>query len=410
MKNDVFVYYCKCLFQIYGIPVRIFNEEKAALKYELVSLHAYLEPLINDHLLRIVAKESEKSGYAVFHTPNMYTYGYIRNSSGKLSMLIGPSRPTEIDKNSFFENMRYMGSSYLPDRIYKTLDTYMNAIPVMQTGRFLYILSSIYATIYGKIISPEQMQAIKPEVQFDTKTHQNIVKHFEDVSFGDIPKSNYYDFEKRLLFLIRNGLTDQLTQMWQDVTLPSPETGSNEAGALRMAKDRCILAIGIVSNTVLEVGAEQEDIYQLRTAYISQVEQCYSVKEINTLRLNMMVDFCRHVEHLKYKSSDVPIVNYAIQYVNENADKKISLQEIADFVHASKSYLCTEFSKTMGIGLFRYIQEQKIKRAKQFLILTDKPLSEISTLLSFSSQSYFQKIFKEIEGITPKEFRNKSKV
>lgn len=405
MKSDVFIYYCKCLFQIYGIPVRIYKNDTLILKYELVSLHPYLEPLLDAHLYKENMKSAER--YTIFRSPNLCTYGFVRNKAGNLSVLIGPSLSTNIDKTSFYENMAYMSSMALPERIYKTLEIYFNAIPIMQTGRFIYILLSIYAAIYGEVIPPEKMNVIKPDVQFDREAHKGIVKHFEDISYGDIEKSNYYDYEKRLLLLIRNGMTEQLMQIWQESTIQT-ESASSEAGTLRSIKNRCILAIGIVSNTVLEAGVPQQDVYQLRNTYISQTEQCHSVKEALNLRYNIMVDFCRQVEHLKFKTSNVPIVNYAIKYINDNIEKKISLQEIADYVHASRSYLCGEFKKAMGTGIFRYIQEQKIERAKQMLLLTEKPLVEISTLLSFSSQSYFQKIFKEIEGITPKEFRNRN--
>ena len=406
MKNDIFIYYCKCLFQIYGIPVRIFNGDKLMLKYELVSLHPYLEPLIDEHLFNANMKNADK--YSIFCSPNLYTYGYIRNASGKLSVLLGPSRSTNIDKASFYENMSYLSSMALPERIYKMLEIYLNAIPIMQTGRFIYILSSIYSAIYGKVLLPEEMQIVKPNIQFNKKIHQGVVQHFEDVSNGDIEKANYFDYEKRMLLLIKNGMTEQLQQIWQEGSAGG-ENATDGAGALRAIKNRCILAIGLSSNTALEAGVPQEDIYQLRNDYISQTEQCRSIKEVISLRYNILIDICRRVEYLRYKSSTVPIVNYAIKYVNDNADKKISLQEIADYVHASRSYLCSEFKKEMGIGIFRYIQEQKVNRAKQLLLLTDKPLIEISTLLAFSSQSYFQKIFKEIAGITPKEFRDESR-
>lgn len=406
MKNNIFIYYCKCLYQIYGIPIRIFNGDKLILKYELVPLHPYLEPLIDDHLYNINMKNVER--YSIFRSPNLYTYGFIRNSTGKLSVLIGPSRSTIIDKASFYKNMSYLSSMALPEHIYKTLEIYLNAIPIMQTGRFVYILSSIYSAIYGTILLPEEMQIIKPEIQFDRKLHKDIVQHFEDVSNGDIEKSNNYDYEKRLLLLIRNGMTEQLQQIWQE-GFANSDNASDGAGSLRSVKNRCIIAIGLASNTALEAGVPQEDMYRLRYEYISQTEQCCSIREVLNLRYNVLIDICRRVEQLHHKISNVPIINHAIKYINENADKKISLQDIATSVHASRSYLCAEFKKEIGIGIFRYIQEQKVSRAKQLLILTDKPLIEISTLLSFSSQSYFQKIFKEIEGITPKAFRDKNK-
>lgn len=407
MKNEAFIYFCKCLYQVYGIPVRIYNEEKLILKYELVSLHAYLEPLIDDHLFREIAPKTKN--YYVYRTPNSYTYGFIRNKNSKLSVLIGPSPSATLNKQEFYENMRHMSSYSLPDHIYKTLEFYINTIPIMQTGRFIYILCSIYAAVYNEILTPENIKIEKPSEIFDAKIHRDTVQHFEEISYGDIEKTNYYDYEKRLLLLIRNGMTDLLIKIWQEGTVPA-NMESSESGTLRAMKNSCIIAIGIVSNTVLEVGCEQEDIYHLRQSYVEQTEKCLTVKEVLNLRFNMMIDFCRHVEHQKYKASNVPIVNHAIKFVNDNIDKKISLQEIASAVHASKSYLCAEFSKAMGVGIFRYIQEQKVKRAKQLLMLSDKTLSEISELLSFSSQSYFQKIFKEIAGMTPKEFRDQNMV
>ena len=50
MKDELFIYYCKCLFQVYGIPVRILKDGKLQLKYELVPMNAYLEPLISEML------------------------------------------------------------------------------------------------------------------------------------------------------------------------------------------------------------------------------------------------------------------------------------------------------------------------------------------------------------------------
>ena len=72
----------------------------------------------------------------------------------------------------------------------------------------------------------------------------------------------------------------------------------------------------------------------------------------------------------------------------------------------SPEYLSTRFKQVTQTSIPDYISRQKILEAKRLLRLTDKPLSEISEYLSFSSQSYFQNVFKKIAGITPLEYRN----
>lgn len=52
-----------------------------------------------------------------------------------------------------------------------------------------------------------------------------------------------------------------------------------------------------------------------------------------------------------------------------------------------------------------YATGLKIKEAQRLLLTTAKPLSEIAQYLGFSSQSYFQNVFKRCTGVTPGEYR-----
>lgn len=52
-----------------------------------------------------------------------------------------------------------------------------------------------------------------------------------------------------------------------------------------------------------------------------------------------------------------------------------------------------------------FIMRCKLEEAKSLLAYTDKSISEISNYLCFSSQAYFQNVFKKKFGITPNEYR-----
>ena len=54
-----------------------------------------------------------------------------------------------------------------------------------------------------------------------------------------------------------------------------------------------------------------------------------------------------------------------------------------------------------------FIMRCKLEEAKSLLTYTDKSLSEISSYLCFSSQAYFQNVFKKKFGVTPNEYRQR---
>lgn len=98
-------------------------------------------------------------------------------------------------------------------------------------------------------------------------------------------------------------------------------------------------------------------------------------------------------------------ISEILKYINKNIERKITLEEICEHVHASKYYLCHIFKETTHMTILDYILSRRISIAKKNLIYTDKPLSEIAMSAGFSSFSYFSKIFHDNEGVTPSNFR-----
>lgn len=79
----------------------------------------------------------------------------------------------------------------------------------------------------------------------------------------------------------------------------------------------------------------------------------------------------------------------------------IHLDDIAERLHYSKEHLCRVFHEETGMTLQDYILRQRISEAKIQLRHTDYSLAEIAENTGFSSQSYFQKVFRKYTGMTP---------
>ena len=91
-------------------------------------------------------------------------------------------------------------------------------------------------------------------------------------------------------------------------------------------------------------------------------------------------------------------------YIQSHLYDKMSTSLIADALNFSESYVCAEFKKATGITLTAYVQTCKINEAKYLLEQHSLSPSEISTLLGYSSPSYFGVVFKKETSLTPGEW------
>ncbi len=87
-------------------------------------------------------------------------------------------------------------------------------------------------------------------------------------------------------------------------------------------------------------------------------------------------------------------------------EKELSLEDLAQKVFLSSSYLSTLFKKSTDQTITNYITNMRIAQAKQLLAESDRKISEIAEDLGYVNQFYFSSCFKKIVGVAPQEFRN----
>lgn len=92
-----------------------------------------------------------------------------------------------------------------------------------------------------------------------------------------------------------------------------------------------------------------------------------------------------------------------ISYVNEHYTEKLSLEDAADYVGFSREYFCRFFKQHMGLTFLRYLNEVRISHAGRLLSSTDLSISEIMNTCGFTNQTIFNRLFKEIYGMTPRQ-------
>ncbi len=101
------------------------------------------------------------------------------------------------------------------------------------------------------------------------------------------------------------------------------------------------------------------------------------------------------------------IVTELQKYIQQNLSKKLTREDLSEYVHLNESYLSRLFHKETGMSLSDYILQERMKKARELISETDKPIYGIANQLCYDNFSYFAKMFKKVYNITPQEYRKK---
>lgn len=112
----------------------------------------------------------------------------------------------------------------------------------------------------------------------------------------------------------------------------------------------------------------------------------------------------------KEDKEDINCINKSLQpalkYIKKNYRDEISLEKMANITNLSVYYFSRLFKKEIGINFTTYVNQCKIKKAREMLEYTDIPIVDIAAELGYYECGYFTKVFKKINGITPTKYRN----
>jgi two-component system response regulator YesN len=175
-------------------------------------------------------------------------------------------------------------------------------------------------------------------------------------------------------------------------------------GELGILKARLLELLSILSRSAVEGGVNIDVMLEKNLTYVNKV-----------MRINNQEDLCAWIStalnefiELVYSSQDarkVSQIRPAINYIDANYNKPITLADVAKASHLSISRLAHIFKEQMGITIIDYLTSVRIERAKQLLLATDQNCTEICFEVGYNNQSYFTRTFKELVGMTPRQFK-----
>ncbi|WP_251550302.1 response regulator transcription factor [Neobacillus muris] len=157
------------------------------------------------------------------------------------------------------------------------------------------------------------------------------------------------------------------------------------------------LRLGVVNYLLKPIGKKK---------LIEAVEEAVKVleKQVRAGMIERVVDE-KIVDASTNIDSTKDTIRKAIRYIDQHLKDDLTLKDVAAHVHLNPSYFSVLFKEQVNLNFSEYVTRRRIQRAKELVISTDLPISEIAEEAGYKTAKYFIKIFKELEGMTPSAYR-----
>lgn len=392
-------------YQEKKIPVWFFDQnfEMAYTNFStaaILNLFECVRPLARNFMLAhsIEGYHLNLTNPYVMYFEFLYTVG----KHNSFTMILGPVL-TVSPNEAIWPELNFSGNLFAEQK--RILS---RALPVMDAEDFKLEVTNFLKDIIE--VAPPSFEADTISTIVDKYSSETDMTEYasEDDIFAFSEISELCRLEDLFQVYITNGNTYHLYSFFKDehaLELLFPNKASVQRCKLRAAE---LLTLARMASH--ESGNDSASCYSRYQKYYTKLIDAKSYESIINLVEKCTMEFARNSHDMgKYTNDSYsPMTNKCIQHIIERLPDKVGLDELAKELHISAKYLSALFNKETGSSITDFTQDLRVNEAKHLLSNTELSYLEISTLLNFSSQSYFNCIFKKKTDLTPKEFREKA--
>ena len=103
-------------------------------------------------------------------------------------------------------------------------------------------------------------------------------------------------------------------------------------------------------------------------------------------------------------------IKEALNYIEQNFQNDISVEKIASFCGLNRTYFGRIFKETVGKSPQQFLLSYRMAKAAELLKLTELSISDIGNAVGYPNQLHFSRAFKNVYGVSPREWRNKNQM
>lgn len=296
---------------------------------------------------------------------------------------------------------KIMFKNKLPDMLYKDLSAFYAKLPVPPNTKTLEVTLLVIAeNLFSEKYDLQEPLGFS-SITFDSSSAFRRLNQEPSLAISSIEER--YELENQFLDMISTGNYNAAARLYAKlnnyrITPRNPNSILNRKNLL------------IILNTLCRKAVERGNVHpvyidELSTRLAIQINEAETDTELDQIEGEMIHKYCLLVRNHSMKNYS-QLTQRCITYIDFHYAEPLSLSFFADMCHVTKSYLSTLFKKETDTNITDYIHSVRIRHALVLLNSTALPIHAIATSCGYSDINYFIKIFKRLNGNSPKQYRS----
>lgn len=364
----------------------------------LRSLPGQLPPCQDLHL-RGLHQAERFGGRYIYSCASGLTYFSAPIVSGGTvagGLVAGPILLSEVDDHlDDIIEKRDISASHI-----RPLRTFLSALPLVSPSRLRHLSIQLFSSVVSISDSSHEMLLHRS----DTQQQRSISEYVHQVKAGKQGVPYPMETEQELFSAISRGDKSSASALLNEILghifffTSDPDT----------IQTRITELLVLLARAAIKGGATAEVIFEINHRYMQELKQLRSQEDVAQWLarvLNSFTDLVFELVDSKHKN----VIHRAINYINANCAKDLSMSDVADYVGYSHSHFSKVFKEEIGCGFRAYLNKIRVEKSKSLLLAGNLPIADICEMCGFEDQSYHCKVFKKLVGVTPDKFRKQSR-
>lgn len=239
-------------------------------------------------------------------------------------------------------------------------------------------------------------------IKYQIVKGQNSVIYIDEVKNTNGAVISYpLEKETQLIMITKSGNSENVVKMLEDIFY---ENFSEDVLSPEMIDNLFHALAGTAVRTIFEMRLTNEQIFTDKQDIYKELDQRKSISEKKQYVIWIFKTIALFAADNKRGQQNY-VLEKIDRYLEENYNKEISLDTVAAVVNLSASYLSFVFKENSGLNFVDYVNQFRLRKAKELLENTSYNISQIAELVGYSSANSFSKVFKKYNGISPAQYR-----
>ncbi|WP_195988333.1 AraC family transcriptional regulator [Clostridium sp. D53t1_180928_C8] len=245
-----------------------------------------------------------------------------------------------------------------------------------------------------------------PGLGYKYEVSKNAVIHYITKGFGTFKFNNkVYNLKQGDIFILLKGMeveyTASINDPWEYYWIGFSGSNANEY----LDRTSIINSYAVTCKTNSKIPQTILNMCEISKTYNpSSSDDMLLLKELYSLLYSLIEEFPKP---FSFKDKELhTYIQDALNFINSNYMNSITVNEIANHVNLSRSYLYKMFIKNLGISPQKYLINLRLYKSTILLRTTKLPIGEVANMVGYSDSLLFSKTFSKYFSISPLNYRN----